>query len=400
MKRNNVNDVIHMIARRFLDHLDAGRWVSVPAELHALIDEDDVLSAEGLAEGETPPERELAASKQKLAEDAVALLVRQGAAKARNEGGVPEICRPAAGGETDDGVAGEVLAHELAGLFPDLTDEEYEELKESIAANGLREPIVRYQGKILDGRARYRACRELGIKPDFVKWDGGSAAEFVADKNLVRRHLTTSQRSMIAADLKEKYQAGAAARMRAGMAPDPLADMPRGPARDLAARDLKVSSRSVGHAEKVKRDGIPELGKAVRQGRVKVAAAAEIAGLPPDEQQAALAGGKSACAAGAKKAKEAKKKKRATGGRQKQPQDTAPAGAATPSVKSSPAPRGEVLGASDLSISSDQAVDDVARRLVDAFGQARARELCAAIRKGLASAVTEKKPRQAKAPVA
>lgn len=60
--------------------------------------------------------------------------------------------------------------HPLADLFPPMTDEEYQALKEDIARNGHQLPIVLYEGMVLDGCHRLRACKELGIEPEFEEW--------------------------------------------------------------------------------------------------------------------------------------------------------------------------------------------------------------------------------------
>ncbi len=56
--------------------------------------------------------------------------------------------------------------HPLADLFPLMEGEEFDLLVADIKANGLREKIDLYQGKIVDGRNRYRALRRLGIDPN------------------------------------------------------------------------------------------------------------------------------------------------------------------------------------------------------------------------------------------
>jgi ParB-like chromosome segregation protein Spo0J len=55
--------------------------------------------------------------------------------------------------------------HEVADLFPLLEGADFQALKADIQAHGVREPVWTYQGRIIDGRNRYRACRELGIDP-------------------------------------------------------------------------------------------------------------------------------------------------------------------------------------------------------------------------------------------
>jgi hypothetical protein len=93
----------------------------------------------------------------------------------------------------------ELEVHPLANEFPMMSELEFESLKHDISVNGCREPIVLFEKKILDGRNRYRACRELG-KPFLTKPFEGSfeaARQYSASANLLRRHLTKSQKAMV-----------------------------------------------------------------------------------------------------------------------------------------------------------------------------------------------------------
>ena len=51
---------------------------------------------------------------------------------------------------------GGVEFHEIANAFPMMPESELQALADDIAANGLQEMIVEYEGKILDGRNRFR----------------------------------------------------------------------------------------------------------------------------------------------------------------------------------------------------------------------------------------------------
>lgn len=100
--------------------------------------------------------------------------------------------------------------HEVVSLFPRMADEEYKDLVQSVREKGLLEPIWTYQGKIVDGRHRYRACQEAGVSPRFREWDGnGSLVTFVVTLNLKRRHLNQSQKAAIAADMLPMLEAEA-----------------------------------------------------------------------------------------------------------------------------------------------------------------------------------------------
>lgn len=99
--------------------------------------------------------------------------------------------------------------HPACELFPEMSPQEFEALKASIRAQGLREPIYLWRGQILDGRHRLRACEQLGIEPRYQEFQGSEAeaVEFVLAKNLHRRHLTQSQKAALLVEVYELRQA-------------------------------------------------------------------------------------------------------------------------------------------------------------------------------------------------
>ena len=92
-------------------------------------------------------------------------------------------------------------AHKYANIFPMIEGDAFEELKKDILANGLMQTIVTYEGQILDGRNRYKACNELGIKPSIEEYKGSDPLQYVISLNLKRRHLNESQRGVVASKL-------------------------------------------------------------------------------------------------------------------------------------------------------------------------------------------------------
>jgi hypothetical protein len=77
--------------------------------------------------------------------------------------------------------------HPLANLFPMMTDAEIDDLGDDMVAHGQRKKIMLYEGMILDGRNRYRACLLKGIEPRFVEYLGDEALDYVIYLNLMRR---------------------------------------------------------------------------------------------------------------------------------------------------------------------------------------------------------------------
>jgi hypothetical protein len=94
--------------------------------------------------------------------------------------------------------------HTLAEIFPPMSDADVAALAKDIKEHGQIEPIVLYEGMILDGRSRYRACLLAGVSPDFDEYDAWSDIDplaFVVGKNLHRRHLTSEQKREVLAVL-------------------------------------------------------------------------------------------------------------------------------------------------------------------------------------------------------
>ena len=172
--------------------------------------------------------------------------------------------------------------HPAAALFPLLDERELAELAGDIQTNGLASPIVVKDGQILDGRNRLRACELAGVPPHFVEWAGtGSVTSWIFSVNLHRRHLTASQRAMLAARAVEVFADEARERQQRG-----LSDDDSGRARHKAAGLLNVGATSVLLAQQVIARGAPELVAAVDAGDVPVKTATELVSLPRDEQSA------------------------------------------------------------------------------------------------------------------
>jgi|HubBroStandDraft_4_1064222.scaffolds.fasta_scaffold00333_11 N6-adenosine-specific RNA methylase IME4 len=150
-------------------------------------------------------------------------------------------------------------------------------LVEDIRHRSLVHPIVLFEGKVLDGRNRLRACRKARVKPRFVDYKGRDPLGHVVSLNLQRRHLTESQRAVLALDILPRLEAEAKGRQRMGRAKLPQPQS-AGKSRDHAARLFKVSGRYIQDAKKIQKSA-PELVQQVRDGIVTIVEAKMLCGL-------------------------------------------------------------------------------------------------------------------------
>ena len=93
-------------------------------------------------------------------------------------------------------------------IFPEAKEEDFRELLEDIRSNGYDQtlPIITYQGDILDGWNRWRACQILNIKPPILEFAcGDNDAEALAYtlRTNKRRNMPSGQKAALAVEAEE-----------------------------------------------------------------------------------------------------------------------------------------------------------------------------------------------------
>lgn len=206
--------------------------------------------------------------------------------------------------------------HPIANLFPLIEGDDFDNLCDDIRSAGLRQNIMIFEGKILDGRNRYRACLRTGEKPRFVDYLGDDPFGYVAAQNLLRRHLSPPQRAIIAAEMANMQRGGQqgncnaskneSAHVQIGLirhkintVHDGLHKSGRDPqliSHAQAAERMGVSTRSVTSASRIIARGTPELVAAVKSDTISIRAAEVFANLPAEEQFKLISEGSSTVA--------------------------------------------------------------------------------------------------------
>ena len=193
------------------------------------------------------------------------------------------------------------VSHEMADIFPMMSAAEVDGLAADLKTNGLHQPIILYDGKVLDGRNRLAACKLSGTEPRFEEFDGteDEALALVLSLNLARRHLTTAQKATLAVNLLPVEQKAASRRMLAGTAStDPTQDVVEGPlsvtpvngeANALAGAKVGISKETVRKAKRLAAD-FPLVFGAMEDGTLRTMGEAErLASLGENRRSKVLA---------------------------------------------------------------------------------------------------------------
>jgi ParB-like chromosome segregation protein Spo0J len=175
---------------------------------------------------------------------------------------------------------------EYEKIMPKMTEEEFNDLKASIQAEGQHYPIIVNENlEVLDGHHRFRACMELDLEPDFEvrKFDDKLLEKkFVIEANLRRRNLTKFQLVELAVPLLEIEKALAKQRqsiggkngrnIQLGIAPDDTEPtLPKAKASEIVAKKVGVSPRTFERGKKILEEAPEEEKQKLREGKTSIA---------------------------------------------------------------------------------------------------------------------------------
>ena len=192
--------------------------------------------------------------------------------------------------------------HEYANICRMLPETELAKLAQNIREKGQLLPITSYEGQILDGRNRYKACEIAGVDPRIEDYTGDDPLGLVASLNDHRRHDSENERAMVGARMANLKRGdagrGGLDRTMVQSNNEPAITLKR--AAELSGANVKNIQR----AKPIVQSGIQELQDMVDSGEVSIRAGSEVAKLPEQEQRKAISGGAEGVKRAAKKAVE------------------------------------------------------------------------------------------------
>lgn len=200
--------------------------------------------------------------------------------------------------------------HPIADVWPMMDDDKLRELADDISKNGQICPVWLYEGKILDGRNRWAACKIAGVEPTTKEYTGTEPTAFAVAMNDRRRHMNKGALAAVAVELLPFFEADAAKRKRAtegrprkttdklvektpqvisqkkppkGEAAKGIASSIAPKAREEAAKSVGVNDRYVQDAKKVKEEA-PEVFQKLKSGQITLQnAKREVLKKPKDD---------------------------------------------------------------------------------------------------------------------
>lgn len=183
--------------------------------------------------------------------------------------------------------------HPIADVWPMMDEAKLHELADDILKNGQLVPVWLYEGKILDGRNRWAACKIAGVEPKTKEYTGDEPTAFAVSLNDRRRHMGKSALAAVAAELEPHFAKDAKRRQRASGG-DKVSEKARAvvekvpqpvsvKAREEAAKSVGVNDRYVSDAKKVKTEA-PEVFERLKAGKITLQdAKREVAKKPTDD---------------------------------------------------------------------------------------------------------------------
>ena len=164
---------------------------------------------------------------------------------------------------------------EFQSIIPPLSAEEYDQLKENILRDGIRDALIVWNGVLLDGHNRYKIAQEYGLSYDVqeMAFDSRADAEIWVIKNqLGRRNLL----DFVKSELVIKKLAPllmAKAKENQGARNDILPTLAKSEpinTREELAKAAGVSHGTIAKVKKIIQSATPEVKEAARVGTMSI----------------------------------------------------------------------------------------------------------------------------------
>jgi len=101
------------------------------------------------------------------------------------------------------------ILQELESLIPPLSNEEFKQLERNILKEGIREPLITWNGILIDGHNRYRIAQKHDMNYETLEKEFDNinlVKEWMIHNQFGRRNLSNYQRSVLALQLEDVFR--------------------------------------------------------------------------------------------------------------------------------------------------------------------------------------------------
>jgi DNA modification methylase len=167
------------------------------------------------------------------------------------------------------------ILKELEVLIPPLTSEEFKQLERNILEEGIRDPLVTWNGILVDGHNRYRIATEYDI--DFVTIekefsDMNAVKEWMINNQFGRRNLSNYQRSVLALQLEDVFREKAKEKEQFRKTTSQISDesLPEISTKKELAKIANVSHDTIAKVKKIEATATPEVKARLNTGTMSI----------------------------------------------------------------------------------------------------------------------------------
>jgi len=169
------------------------------------------------------------------------------------------------------------ILQELESLIPPLSNEEFKQLERNILEEGIREPLITWNGILIDGHNRYRIAQEHDINYETLEKEFDNinrVKEWMIHNQFGRRNLSNYQRSVLALQLedvfREKAKENQAIQFKGISLKQISAEVKPIETRQEIAKVANVSHDTIAKVKKIEANATPEVKEKLNTGQMSI----------------------------------------------------------------------------------------------------------------------------------
>jgi DNA modification methylase len=170
------------------------------------------------------------------------------------------------------------ILQELESLIPPLSNEEFKQLERNILEEGIREPLITWNGILIDGHNRYRIAQEHDMNYETLEKEFENinrVKEWMINNQFGRRNLSNYQRSVLALQLEDVFKEKAKENYIQNVGRPSKSEQISAPIKPIETRQeiakvANVSHDTIAKVKKIEANATPEVKARLNTGTMSI----------------------------------------------------------------------------------------------------------------------------------